>query len=44
MLGKDFEWVNTVLKENGISKIDDVFFAQIDENGFIYIDQREDYV
>ncbi|OIJ15236.1 hypothetical protein BKP35_05145 [Anaerobacillus arseniciselenatis] len=44
LLGKNIEWVETVLKENGITKIDDVFFAQIDDSGFIYIDQREDYV
>ncbi|WP_078577975.1 DUF421 domain-containing protein [Salipaludibacillus agaradhaerens] len=43
LLGKDEEWVKAVLKDHHISKFDDVFFAQIDRNGIIYIDKREDY-
>lgn len=44
LLGKDYDWVRNVLMDNNIEKIDDVFFAQIDNNGLIYIDRREDLV
>ncbi|WP_223703550.1 DUF421 domain-containing protein [Sutcliffiella deserti] len=42
MLGKDMTWVNQVLRENNIANLQDVFFAQIDQQGKIYIDTRED--
>ncbi|WP_096155637.1 MULTISPECIES: DUF421 domain-containing protein [Bacillus] len=44
LLGKDKEWVINVINENNISRVEDVFFAQIDRNGNIYIDKREDYL
>ncbi|WP_096200449.1 DUF421 domain-containing protein [Bacillus sp. FJAT-45350] len=42
MLDKDMDWVNQTLQNFNISKVDDVFFAQIDQLGNIYIDKRED--
>ncbi|MBU9712331.1 DUF421 domain-containing protein [Evansella tamaricis] len=42
MIGKDTNWVTDVLKKNNISKVEDVFFAQIDNQGTIYLDKRED--
>ncbi|MDG5789645.1 DUF421 domain-containing protein [Evansella sp. AB-P1] len=42
MLGKDINWVKGILKKNNISKLDEVFFAQIDIEGTIYLDKRED--
>ena len=41
-LGKDREWVQQVLQSYNISNVEDVFFAQIDQLGNIYIDKRED--
>jgi uncharacterized membrane protein YcaP (DUF421 family) len=42
MLGKDMDWVKQVLKDNNIPSIKEVFFAQIDQLGTIYIDKRMD--
>ncbi|OIJ08179.1 hypothetical protein BKP35_18135 [Anaerobacillus arseniciselenatis] len=42
MLGKDIDWVRMILKNNNIAKVEDVFFAQIDQLGNVYIDTRED--
>ncbi|MGO4886759.1 DUF421 domain-containing protein [Anaerobacillus sp. MEB173] len=44
LLGKDIEWVRDTLSRNNISRIEDVFFAQIDTKGFVYIDTRKDVV
>lgn len=44
MLGKDMAWVEQVLKENDIPSIKEVFFAQIDQLGTVYIDKRMDRV
>ncbi|WP_157800893.1 DUF421 domain-containing protein [Bacillus solitudinis] len=44
MLGKDMDWVRTILQTNNIANIKEVFFAQIDEQGTIYIDKRHDIV
>ncbi|WP_053073870.1 DUF421 domain-containing protein [Bacillus sp. LL01] len=43
-LGKDMHWVIQTLEKNNISNVEDVFFAQIDQLGNIYIDKREDNV
>ncbi|WP_369692344.1 YetF domain-containing protein [Halalkalibacter krulwichiae] len=42
LLGKDTTWIRQVLQANNIANIKDVFFAQIDEQGNIYIDKRKD--
>ncbi len=42
LLGKDASWVKNVLLQHNISRISDVFFAQIDQVGNIYIDLRDD--
>lgn len=42
LLGKDMTWVREILQKNNISNIQDVFFAQIDELGTVYIDRKED--
>lgn len=42
MLGKDLAWVQQILQENSIPSIKEVFFAQIDQVGNIYIDKRMD--
>jgi uncharacterized membrane protein YcaP (DUF421 family) len=42
MLGKDLAWVMQILRENSIPSINEVFFAQIDQAGNIYIDKRMD--
>ncbi|ADU29548.1 DUF421 domain-containing protein [Evansella cellulosilytica] len=42
ILGKDREWVMNILKKNSVKKVEDVFFAQIDQQGNVYIDKRED--
>ncbi|OLO25093.1 hypothetical protein BTR23_25550 [Alkalihalophilus pseudofirmus] len=42
LLEKDMNWVRQVLQSQGISNINEVFFAQIDELGNIYIDKRHD--
>lgn len=44
LLGKDMHWVLQTLETNNISNVEDVFFAQIDQLGNIYIDMREDSV
>ncbi|MDT8861228.1 DUF421 domain-containing protein [Alkalihalobacillus sp. MEB130] len=44
LLGKDLDWVRTVLKMNNVSKIEDVFYAQLDRQGVVYIDTRTDTV
>ena len=42
LLGKDINWVKEILKINNISKIEEVFFAQIDQQNNIYIDKYTD--
>ncbi|WP_052144624.1 DUF421 domain-containing protein [Halalkalibacter okhensis] len=42
LLGKDTTWVRQVLQANNIANIQDVFFAQIDEQGNLYIDKKSD--
>ncbi|WP_216829700.1 DUF421 domain-containing protein [Alkalihalobacterium elongatum] len=42
LLGKDMEWVKTTLTAHNVEKIEDVFYAQIDKQGIVYIDVRED--
>ena len=44
ILGKDENWVREVLRHHKIKKIEDVFYAQIDEQGTIYMDIRDDLV
>ncbi|QOR67958.1 DUF421 domain-containing protein [Cytobacillus suaedae] len=44
MLGKDMNWVQQVLTNNNITNIKDVFYAQIDEVGNVYIDKRNDNI
>ncbi|UOE96194.1 DUF421 domain-containing protein [Alkalihalobacillus sp. LMS39] len=44
ILEKDIDWVKTVLAQHKISSIDDVFFAQIDKQGMVYIDKRSDII
>ncbi|GAE36742.1 DUF421 domain-containing protein [Halalkalibacter akibai] len=44
ILGKDEGWIRDLLIEYNIPKLHDVFFAQIDELGTIYIDLRDDYI
>jgi uncharacterized membrane protein YcaP (DUF421 family) len=44
LLGKDVHWVIQTLETQNISNVEDVFFAQIDQLGNIYIDKREDIV
>lgn len=36
------QWVDDQLKKNGISRVDQVFYAEIQPNGDIYIDARTD--
>jgi uncharacterized membrane protein YcaP (DUF421 family) len=43
-LGKDEQWVETILESQGIARIDDVAFAQIDQQHQVYIDSRTDQV
>ena len=40
--GKDEEWVQSILRANGIGKISDIVVAQIDEQGNVFIDIRKD--
>lgn len=42
LLGKDMTWVRQVLQSYNVTNIKDVFFAQVDELGNIYIDVRDD--
>ncbi|MBU8907696.1 DUF421 domain-containing protein [Desertibacillus haloalkaliphilus] len=42
LLGKDRDWVDQVLQEQKIVRLEDVFFAQVDQLGNIYIDTRKD--
>ena len=44
LLGKDTAWVSAVLKMNNIEKVEDVFFAQIDQQNNVYIDKRNDLI
>lgn len=44
LLEKDEAWVQKVLLDHNISNTKDVFFAQIDRLGTVYIDLRKDYV
>jgi len=41
-LGKDMTWVRQVLQANHIPNIKDVFFAEVDGLGNVYIDKRQD--
>ncbi len=42
LLGKDREWVRTILQQHNIARIENVFFAQIDRQGMVYIDTKQD--
>ncbi|MDE5416154.1 DUF421 domain-containing protein [Alkalihalobacterium chitinilyticum] len=42
LLGKDMTWVRQVLQTYNVPNVEDVFFAQIDELGNVYIDVRDD--
>jgi len=42
--GKDLEWLKQVLKQRGISRMEDVVLAQVDQQGNLYIDTRHDQV
>lgn len=44
ILGKDESWVRDILLQYNIKELADVFYAQIDEQGKIYIDIRDDFV
>ncbi|WP_169737890.1 DUF421 domain-containing protein [Alkalihalobacterium bogoriense] len=44
ILEKDIEWVKSVLAQHKISSIEEVFFAQIDKQGVVYIDKRSDII
>lgn len=43
-LNLDHAWVNQQLQQAGISKIEDVFYAEIQKDGSLYIDQRHDVI
>jgi uncharacterized membrane protein YcaP (DUF421 family) len=43
-IGKDKLWVESILHSKGISKVDDVALAQIDQQDQVYIDKRDDNV
>lgn len=43
-LNIDHAWVNDQLQQAGISKIEDVFYAEIQKDGTLYIDQRNDVI
>ncbi len=36
------QWVDDQLKKNGISRVDQVFYAEIQPNGDLHIDARTD--
>jgi len=36
------EWVNKQLKKNGVNSVDQVFYAEIDSDGSVYMDLRDD--
>ncbi|WP_019415660.1 DUF421 domain-containing protein [Paenisporosarcina sp. TG20] len=36
------EWVNKQLKKNGVNSIEQVFYAEIDSDGSVYMDLRDD--
>ncbi|WP_078554185.1 DUF421 domain-containing protein [Bacillus alkalicellulosilyticus] len=42
IMGKDQEWVERILQEHNVRRVDDVFFAQIDQLGKVYLDIRKD--
>ncbi|MEB1808367.1 MAG: DUF421 domain-containing protein [Bacillaceae bacterium] len=42
LLEKDMTWVRQVLQTYNVANVEDVFFAQIDELGNVYIDVRDD--
>jgi uncharacterized membrane protein YcaP (DUF421 family) len=41
-MNKDKTWVTSILQSQGISDVDQVAFAQIDQNNQVYIDKRND--
>ncbi|WP_100399219.1 YetF domain-containing protein [Bacillus sp. FJAT-44742] len=41
-MGKDKKWADNILKEHGIKNMRDVFVAQVDSSGMVYIDTRDD--
>jgi uncharacterized membrane protein YcaP (DUF421 family) len=43
-IGKDKEWVESILQTNGVTDIKDVAFAQIDQLSQVYVDMRKDPV
>lgn len=44
MIGKNQEWLDSILQSQGISNVSDVFFAQVDEQNNAYIDIRDDHL
>jgi len=42
IINKDIEWVNSILEQHQIKDIESVFYAQIDEQGVVYIDTKID--
>ncbi|TDT60898.1 uncharacterized membrane protein YcaP (DUF421 family) [Fonticella tunisiensis] len=40
VIKKDLEWLNSILRDNNISNVDEVFLAMIDSNGKIFIQRR----
>ncbi|WP_134704585.1 DUF421 domain-containing protein [Ammoniphilus sp. YIM 78166] len=41
-MNKDEQWVQSILNANGIEKVEDVFFGQIDQQNQVYLDTRQD--
>jgi uncharacterized membrane protein YcaP (DUF421 family) len=44
LIGKNSEWLDSILQAQGISNVSDVFFAQVDEQNNVYIDRRDDKI
>lgn len=40
----DIEWLHKKLKQSGVHSISEVFYAEIQKDGSLYIDKREDFV
>ena len=36
------EWVTKQLKKNGVNSVEQVFYAEIDSDGSVYMDLRDD--
>jgi uncharacterized membrane protein YcaP (DUF421 family) len=44
MIGKNQEWLDSILQSQGIANVSDVFFAQVDGQNNVYIDIRDDHL